>query len=445
MNFIMSKIEKPLAKMSENIAKNTVLMAIKDAFITTLPFVVISSLITVITWTIDFNLPFTNPTLTAISKFLGGISASVSAIHGLLIIVVAAYFFAESKKNVENFNKITAMLVAIASYAVITPMYVKQEGGNLVLGAISKSYLNYESTFVGLVVALCAVKMYAIFIKRLPTIKLPGSVPPAIFNSFFALIPTFVIFLIFAGLRLGVELLQYESVNAMIKAVILGPLESIGVGLFAIIIVMTLMQLLWFFGLHGFSIVWGIVGMLWVPYFLQQAETFKATGDILVFVQQPTPNAIAFIYGMIGGSGCTLGLIIALFFVSHKDSGERNIAKISLIPGLFNINEPIIFGIPIVLNPTMLIPFVFIPLINIIIAYYAHVFGFVHPLVASGSGAEPIFLNVFMLSGGKISPLVLYGALLVLDVFLWLPFAKIVSQQNGLDNRGIAKGENDGK
>ncbi|MGL4391190.1 MAG: PTS sugar transporter subunit IIC [Carnobacterium maltaromaticum] len=433
MNFIMSKIEKPLTKLSAFIGGNALLMAIKDAFITTLPFVVISSLITVITWTIDFNLPFQMEILTKISAFLGGISSSVSAIHGLLIIVVAAYFFAESKKNITNFNKITAMLVAVASYAVIMPMYFTPESGDVIKGVISTSYLNYESTFVGLIVALLAVKLYSIFIQKLPTIKLPGNVPPAIFNSFFALIPTFVIFVIFAFIRVGVEVLNYESVNALIKSIILAPLESVGVGLAAMIIVMVIMQLLWFFGLHGFSIIWGVVGMLWIPFFLKQIEEFKVTGDLVAFAQ-PAPNVISFIYGMIGGSGCTLGLIIALLIIGKKGSAERNIAKISLVPGLFNINEPIIFGVPIVLNPTVLIPFIFIPVINIIIAYFVHMLGLVHPIVASGSGAEPIFLNVFMLSGGKVSPLILYGLLLVLDVLLWFPFAKIITKQNNFEN-----------
>lgn len=436
MNTFVKFIEKPLLKLSQHINQNHVLMAIKDAFITTLPFIVISSLITVITWTINFNLPFQNDILTSFSKFLGGIASSIQAIHGLLIVIVSAYFYAESKSDAKNFNKITAMLVAFASYAVIVPMYIQPEKGDIINGIIAIKYLNYESAFIGLIVALITVKLYSVFIQYLPTIKLPGNVPPAIFNSFFALVPATVIFIIFAAIRVGVEYIGFDSINALVTAMILRPIESVGVGLLAIIIIMILMQLLWFFGLHGFSIIWGVVGIIWIPFFLQQIEDFSKVG-VNAFAN-PSPNVIAFIYGMIGGSGCTLGLIIALLLFGKKGTSTKNIAKISLIPGLFNINEPIIFGIPIVLNPMVFLPFVFIPIVNIIIAYIAHYTGLVYPLIANGSGAEPIFINVLLLSGWKMSPLVLYVSLLVLDIILWLPFAKLLTKDEDIINDTLA-------
>ncbi|MGL4383664.1 MAG: PTS transporter subunit EIIC [Bacilli bacterium] len=205
------------------------------------------------------------------------------------------------------------------------------------------------------------------------------------------------------------------------------PLQSAGTGLGAMILVMLLMQLLWFFGLHGFSIVWGIVGILWVPFFLGQLDAYTQ-GDLQAFAT-PSPNVVTLIYGMIGGSGCTLGLIIASL-IQKKKSASKAIAKLSIIPGLFNINEPVIFGMPIVLNPTLFIPFILIPIVNIIIAYFAHLAGLIAPIIIGGSGAEPIFVNVFVLSGGKLSPVVLYGLLLVIDVILWYPFAKIMADSS---------------
>lgn len=425
MDKIFNKLEKPLSKISEAIGRNKLLIAIKDSFIYTLPFVVISSLITVITWTIDFNLKITTGIFAEISMFLKNISGAVSSIHGLLIVITAAYFFSLTKEGQKNFNKITATLSAVAAYMVIIPMFTKTTAGELVNGVIKTSFLNYEATFIGLIAALLTVKLYSIFITKLPTIKLPGNVPPAIFNSFFSLIPLLTIFLIFGGIRFGVEMAGFESVNQLVQKAILAPLQSIGTGLPAMIIIMILMQLLWFFGLHGFSIVWGLIGMLWIPFFMQQLTLFTTTGDITAFAS-PSPNVITLIYGMIGGSGCTLGLIVAMLLLAPKKSAERTIAKLSLVPGLFNINEPVIFGMPIVLNPLMFIPFICIPLVNIIIAYFAHILGYVSPIIASGSGAEPIFVNVFMLSGGKLSPVLLYGALFILDIILWIPFAKML-------------------
>ena len=115
---------------------------------------------------------------------------------------------------------------------------------------------------------------------------------------------------------------------------------------------------------------------------------------------------------------------------SLKKSAEKEIAKMSLVPGIFNINEPIIFGLPIVLNPMMFIPFVFIPVVNAIIAYFAVSMHFVNPMVVLNSGQEPIFFNAWVLGAFTLSPVILMMILFVIDMVLYAPFAKMVIKQN---------------
>ncbi len=427
MEKIINRIEGPLGKFAAYIGSNKLLMSIKDSFIFTLPFVIISSILQAINWMIVFNLQITNEYVLKFADMLGNIAGHMQSIQGILVVITAAYFYSEKFKDVKNFNVITSTLVALVSYFILVPMTVG-EGDNLT-SAIGITYMNYEAVFIGLIVALLTVRIYSKLINKVPTIKLPGQVPPAIFNSFFSLIPVTIIVILFEVVNNIISLIGFDSAHELINTIILVPLQSMGTGLIAMLVVMFVMQLLWFFGLHGFSIVWGIVGTVWIPFFMAQIDTFTQTGNLQVFTDNPSPNVMALIYGMIGGSGSTLALVLIVLLLAGSTSYYRAIAKVAIVPSLFNINEPVIFGMPIVLNPLLFIPFVAIPLVNITIAYFAHASGLIAPIIAAGSGAEPVFLNVFVLSGGKLSPVILYGLLLVLDMIIWAPFVKILLNQ----------------
>ncbi|WOO86508.1 PTS transporter subunit EIIC [Mollicutes bacterium LVI A0039] len=432
MQKIINMLEGPLSKFANYIGDNKLLMSIKDSFIFTLPFVIISSILQAINWMIVFNLQIENEFVLGIADKLGYIAGHMQGIQGVLVVIAAAYFYSEKFKDVKNFNVVTSTLVALVSYFILVPYTIGE--GDAMVGGIAISFINYEAVFIGLIVSLFTVRLYSILINKVPTIKLPEQVPPSIFNSFFALIPVTIIVVGFEVLNLIINAVGYSSAHELVNTLILIPLQSMGTGLVAMLVVMLVMQLLWFFGLHGFSIVWGIVGSVWIPFFLGQIDTFTQTGSAQVFIDSPSPNVMALIYGMIGGSGSTLALVLVIFLLAGKDSFYRSIAKVAIVPSLFNINEPVIFGMPIVLNPMLFLPFVFTPLINIVIAYVAHAQGLVSPLIMAGSGAEPVFFNVFVGSGGKLSPVVLYLVLLLIDMVIWAPFAQILLKQEKAEN-----------
>ncbi len=427
MEKFINMLEGPLGNFANYIGGNKLLISIRDSFIFTLPFVIISSILQAINWMIVFNLQIENPVILEIAGKLGNIASHMQGVQGILVVIAAAYFYSEKFADVKNFNVVTSTLVALVSYFILVPFSIGE--GDAAISGIGLSYINYEAVFIGLIVSLCTVRLYSILINRVPTIKLPEQVPPSIFNSFFALIPVTFIVIGFELINTVINAIGYSSAHELINTVILMPLQSMGTGLIAMLIVMLVMQLLWFFGLHGFSIIWGIVGTVWIPFFMEQINTFTQTGSAQVFVDSPSPNVMALIYGMIGGSGSTLALVLLIFILAGSESYYRSIAKVAIVPSLFNINEPVIFGMPIVLNPLLFFPFVLTPLINIVIAYFAHTSGLVSPIIAAGSGAEPVFINVFVLSGGKISPVVLYLALLIIDMIIWMPFVKILLKQ----------------
>ncbi len=432
MNKFMGVLEKYLTPFSQMVANNHLLQSIKDAFILGIPFTVVGSICGLIKSQLEYWLTQAGVSLDgflgSLIHVLGNVGTVAMGLMGIVIVLSSSYFYAQRLK--ENNNKVVPLmtsLLALVSYFATIPWEVAGESETL--SGFALNYFNYEGMFTGLLIGLSTAWLYSKLVKSKFTIKLPDSVPTGVLNSFLALIPISIILIIFSIVKEVVALCGFTSLQAVIAQFIVTPLSNVGTGLPAIIIVILLMQLLWFFGLHGFSIIWGVVSSIWLPLFMEQIDTFAKTQSF-DSITQVAPNTISNIYAMLGGSGSTLALIVVLLILAPKKSAEKEIAKMSLVPGIFNINEPIIFGLPIVLNPMMFIPFVFIPVVNAIIAYFAVSMHFVNPMVVLNSGQEPIFFNAWVLGAFTLSPVILMMILFVIDMVLYAPFAKMVIKQN---------------
>ena len=432
MNKFMNVLEKYLTPFSQMVANNHLLQSIKDAFILGIPFTVVGSICGLIKSQLEYWLTQAGVSLDgflgSLINVLGNVGTEAMGLMGIVIVLSSSYFYAQRLK--ENNNKVVPLmtsLLALVSYFATIPWEVAGESETL--SGFALNYFNYEGMFTGLLIGLSTAWLYSKLVKSKFTIKLPDSVPTGVLNSFLALIPISIILIIFSIVKEVVVLCGFTSLQAVIAQFIVTPLSNVGTGLPAIIIVILLMQLLWFFGLHGFSIIWGVVSSIWLPLFMEQIDTFAKTQSF-DSITQVAPNTISNIYAMLGGSGSTLALIVVLLILAPKKSAEKEIAKMSLVPGIFNINEPIIFGLPIVLNPMMFIPFVFIPVVNAIIAYFAVSMHFVNPMVVLNSGQEPIFFNAWVLGAFTLSPVILMMILFVIDMVLYAPFAKMVIKQN---------------
>lgn len=431
MQRFMDSLEKYLTPFSMKLANNDLLQAIKEAFILSIPFTVIGSFIQLIKiqleyWGVYFGYSLDH-FLGVIIRILDNVGLATMGLIGIVLVLSSAYFYAVNlrKKN-EKIVPITTSLLALVAYFVVIPNQIVV-GKETIMGYTS-NFFNYEGMFSGLLIGVTTAFLYGKLVKSDWAITLPDSIPPAILNSFRAIIPVAFLLLLFSIIKEVISFLGYESVQSLIAKTLVGPLSTIGSGLPAILLVIILMQLLWFFGLHGFSIIWGLISVIWLPLFMEQIERYNQTADVSK-ITQVAPNTISNIYAMIGGSGSTLALILALLLLAPKNSAERNIAKIGLVPGLFNINEPIIFGIPIVLNPVLFIPFILVPVSNAVIAYFAISTGLVTPMVVLNSGVEPVFLNAFVLGAFHLSPVILMFFLLLLDMVLYAPFVKILLRE----------------
>ncbi|MEN2315469.1 PTS transporter subunit EIIC [Lacticaseibacillus paracasei] len=434
MKFNVDKLQEPLLKASMRVQNNTILQAVKNAFVRTIPFTVIGSFSNLIKMQLDALIKSQNlhwGWLTSISNLFGYLGVATLGIVGLIVVISSAYSYAvELKQRDENksMNIIIATLLAFSAYFVMVPNNVNfADPKAKVIEGFASSLFSYEGMFTGLIVGMLAVALFAAFSRSKFTIKMPGSVPQNVFDSFFALIPMAEVLLLFGLARIGLQAMGYASLIQLIATVVIKPLLTVGTGLPAIIVVILLEQILWFLGLHGFNIVWGIVSAFWLPLFLQNVAKFaetKSFADISI-----APNTMTNVYAMIGGSGATFGLIIAMLIFAKKGEKEREVAKLALVPGCFGINEPVIFGLPIVLNPIMFIPWIVVPLFNAIVAYVVTSIGWVVPLVVLNSGNEPIFFSTWILGGLHMSPVILALVLVIFDVFLYAPFV-IMNQRN---------------
>lgn len=434
MKFNVDKLQEPLLKASMWVQNNTIIQAVKNAFVRTIPFTVIGSFSNLIKMQLDALIKSQNlhwGWLTSISNLFGYLGVATLGIVGLIVVISSAYSYAvELKQRDENksMNIIIATLLAFSAYFVMVPNNVNfADPKAKVIEGFASSLFSYEGMFTGLIVGMLAVALFAAFSRSKFTIKMPGSVPQNVFDSFFALIPMAEVLLLFGLARIGLQAMGYASLIQLIATVVIKPLLTVGTGLPAIIVVILLEQILWFLGLHGFNIVWGIVSAFWLPLFLQNVAKFaetKSFADISI-----APNTMTNVYAMIGGSGATFGLIIAMLIFAKKGEKEREVAKLALVPGCFGINEPVIFGLPIVLNPIMFIPWIVVPLFNAIVAYVVTSIGWVVPLVVLNSGNEPIFFSTWILGGLHMSPVILALVLVIFDVFLYAPFV-IMNQRN---------------
>lgn len=430
MSFDIEKIQEPLLKVATWVENNTILQSIKNAFVRIIPFTVVGSFANLIKMQLDALIDsqgLNNYFMTSLSSLLGYVGTATLGLVGVIVVLSLGYSFAKElakdEKN-SNMNPIIATLLAFASYFMMIPNNINFADPNAeVIEGFSTTFFGFEGMFTGLIVSMLSVFLFSRFTRSKFTIKMPGNVPSNVFDSFLSLIPITGVLLVFGVIRIVIESLGYVSIVQMISEILIEPLLSVGTGLPAIIIVILIQQLLWFVGLHGFNIVWGIVSSFWLPLYLEVGARYAETQS---FAGIPiAPNTMTNVYAMIGGSGATFGLLVAMLIIAKKGEKEYEVAKLSFIPGLFGINEPVIFGLPIVLNPIMFIPWILVPILNAVIAYVVTNLGWVVPLVVLNAGNEPIFISAWITGAFHISPVILTVVLVIIDILVYAPFVMV--------------------
>lgn len=418
---MMKKLESIFMPLAESIGKNKYLMSIRDGFLVSTPLLIIGSIFLLIG-----NFPITAWTdfieAQGWAGFIGKPASATFDIMAILAVIGIAYAFAGRM----NVDKIFGAATALVSWFIVMPFAIDKvldSGETITVSGIPFSWVGSKGIFIGIAVAFLSVHIYAWVNSKGWIIKMPEGVPPTVEQSFSALIPAGVTITVFCAINWAFALTPYGSAFQFVFDILQAPLLSLGNTLGAMVIAYIFLHFFWFFGVNGGS----VVGAVFNPIL----QTLAAENAAALVAGQPIPNIISQqfqdLFATFGGCGSTLSLLIAMILFC-KSKRVTELAKLSLVPGIFGINEPIVFGLPIVLNPTILIPFMLVPTINIVVSYVVMSIG----LVPYCNGIQlpwttPVIISGFLATNWAGA--LLQAILLGVGVFIYLPFIKIIDKQ----------------
>ncbi|MDG0842171.1 PTS cellobiose transporter subunit IIC [Staphylococcus equorum] len=428
-NKFMEKLEDILLPIADNLNNNKYLSSLRDGFMVALPLIIFGSIFIVIA-----NFPFLDKILSeaqfsAWQAMVGPASESTLSIMGLYVIIGIGYKLTE--KN--GFEGIYGAVTALSSVLILTPqVFEKTEG------VIPVEILGAKGMFLGIFVSIISCEIYSYLCRKEITIKMPNGVPTQVAKSFSALIPISVTLSVILIVRILISFTPFDTLQNFIYTILQQPLTELGSGLTATIIAVLLIQIFWFFGLHGQIIVNTVFDPIWYSLNNENLEAFKANQEL--------PNIITkqfidtFLVGM-GGTGGTMVVIILIFIVSRSQQ-NKEIGKLGAPASIFNVNEPILFGLPVIMNPIILVPWMIAPVVVTIITYFSMELG----LVPKPSGVivpwtTPIFISGYLATGNAWQGAVLQLFNLIVTFLIWLPFFKVLDNGYFRKEREKSKSE----
>jgi len=424
MNSFNAFMEKHIVPFATKLNEQRHVAAIRDAFMYTFPITMAASIVILINNLVFSKqgfiaqilfLPKFFPHLEEAQKLLTSVTNGTMNIMSIFI----AYLVA---RNLAKYFHADDMLVGMTGIAVFMILY----SPSIMKGGVTYLPTTYMGA-QGLFVAMICGGLVGEFLPKLTRIKklqikMPDMVPPAVARSFNGLIPIVIVIMLASVLNYFIQMVSPQGINDVIYNTIQTPLTHIGVNIYGVIIIAIVQNLLWLVGIHGPNTLNALRSIIFTEADLSNQTFINAHGTVWGVPHRVTWGVLNDVFANMGGSGMTLGLIIAIFLVSRRKD-YRTIAKMALVPGLFNINEPLMFGLPIVLNPIMAVPFVLTPVVNILIGYMVTVVFNWMPTPAIGmSWTTPGPLMPFLGTGGNLIGLVMGVVCLAVSVMMYFPF-----------------------
>lgn len=410
-----TQLQDGLLRVAGIIQNNIYVSSISQGMMSTMPVLMGGALIQLI-----YSLPIT-PWVEflqniGIYDLLTGV-VDVCNLTGVFMSFAIAKTLGE-KKGVDAFQ---AGVISLLCFLLVTPMGMTEAGAKY----IDTSYLGAMGVITAMLVALTAPTIFAFIIKRNLVIKLPESVPVFVSNTFKIIPPALLTIVPFIALKGILGASAYGSVTDFIYAMLQVPLTSVGNSLGGHLILLFFMTLMWWCGVHGTLVILPFMQALMMAPLLENIEAVNAGLS--------APNTLSFmtfftVVQFIGGPGCLIGLVVCLAFFS-KSERYRAQGKISLVPGIFNIIEPTVYGLPVVLNPILLIPFLGLPLVVQLLMYLCLQLGlFATPVVNMSVMVMPGPIVGFLLGGGVgLGVFCLLACLL--SIIVYYPFVKLLDRQ----------------
>lgn len=427
MNTFIKFMEDKIVPVAGKVSSNKYLKSISAGCMSLLAVIMAGAIFSI----------FTNISWEPYNNFMAsyGLDRMVAFVPQVTTNLLAVYMaFSIAYNAADNFDNgkyaFSSGILSLVCFMLLVPLDSLSVKGTSVYNV---DYLGTKGIFVAIITGIVVARLLALIIKKDIRIKMPDGVPPMVSESFSALIAVVIILIVFIFIKVGFENTAYGCMNDFIYQIIQTPLQALTGNLPAFLICVVLAQVLWFFGVHGSFTILPIMIPIWLG-FMGENQAALATGAGI-----PNPlNIGMWDLANLGGSGATIGLVILMFFFA-KSKQYKSFSKVAFPCGIFSVNEPVIFGTPIILNPIMLIPFIVCPVILVVLGYILIQFGIVvAPIGMLGVGSMPPLISGIM--QGSVSWGVFQLVAVAISVVIYYPFFKIIDKQ-ALENEQISEVE----
>ncbi|MBI0156102.1 MULTISPECIES: PTS cellobiose transporter subunit IIC [Gilliamella] len=415
----------PMAKISQF----KIVRAVMAAGMASVPFCIVGSMFLV------FNtLPMTftgletvfENTVFKVSDLYMIANTATMGILALYFNIVVGYELTkiEEEETGLKVNALNGAMLSVFAFVMTLPELVMQSGAMVLLNDQSELVFNglrlkpfiyrlgTSGIFIAIVMAIIATQLYFLCVRRNWVVKMPETVPLGVSRSFTALIPTFVI--AFTILILNGILVYFGTDIFDIIGVPFTFVTNLTKSWLGIMVILFLIHALWVVGIHGAS----IIGAFITPIMLSNMNE-NVGGAHIPFAGEFNNSLV-----ILGGSGSTLLMTFFIAFCA-KSSQLKILGRASAVPAIFNINEPIIFGMPIVYNPYLALPFLLAPMACGTLGYFAISSGFMNPIIALIPWPSPMGLGAFIGTGGDYRAMFVAILSAILALVIYLPFVKM--------------------
>lgn len=425
------KLQNVLLSISSKVETNKYLGSIKEAFTMFVPFIIVGSFGSMLNILVSGanGLAQWVPWLSNLSPAFTAINFVTISCMSLPIAFLIGYKLAEK----ENLPQLESGLIGLLSYLAVCPNTISTvvEGlkDPVVVNGLGAGVIGAQGLFVSMIMSMVAVKFFGLLTNiDAIKIKMPDSVPTGIARSFNILIPIFIIITAFSVGGCLFNTFTGNYLNVWIYNIIQLPLQALANTTGGILVLALVNQLFWFLGIHGGMVIEGVRGPLSAAGLVENISAVQAGGVATNILTRGFWTSFV----VVGGGGITLSLLIAIFIFSKRED-HKSIAKFSLIPGICGINEPVVFGLPLVLNPIFAIPFILNSVIAAFIAVVATNIGFLTCGVLDCPPGLPVFVTGFISYG--IHGIIVQAIILIVTFIIWVPFVLMSNKQAKLEQK----------
>ena len=425
------KLQNVLLSISAKVESNKYLGSIKEAFTMFVPFIIVGSFGSMLNILVAGanGLAKWVPWLSKLSPAFTTINFVTISCMSLPIAFLIGYKLAEK----EQVPQLESGLIGLLSYLAVCPNTISTvvEGlkDPVVSSGLGSGVIGAQGLFVSMIMSILAVKLFKVLTNiDAIKIKMPDSVPTGIARSFNILIPIFIIITVFSVAGCLFNAYTGNYINVWIYNIIQVPLQALANTTVGIVILSLVNQIFWFLGIHGGMVIEGVRGPLSAAGIAENISAVQAGGVATNILTRGFWTSFV----VVGGGGITLSLLIAIFIFSKRED-HKSIAKFSLIPGICGINEPVVFGLPLVLNPIFAISFIINSAIAALIAIGATNIGFITCGILDCPPGLPVFITGFISYG--FNGIIVQAIILAVTFVIWIPFVLLSNKQVEIENK----------